>query len=1568
VTRRGSAGRMGRSLVGCVVGVALVVCSLVSAAPAMAATHVGPVTYNANTTWTVANSPYVLDGDVTVASGVTLSIEPGVVVKFNGQFRRLVVSGAVSALGTQSDPIVFTSYQDDASGGDTNGDGAATTPAPGQWNEVAFSSVSSASQLRYVNVRYGGTGGSQVYAPIHASGYPNNLSLDHVTVTKSQSSAVVADSFAVVMISNSTLTDNQHGLYVNQATATVDHTTLSNNSGRGVFFDLPSSSPYGLPAATRISDSEITGNGQYGVYIGANGDHPFDSLPSGTRNNIYGNNNGGVQLTLVGYPGFVRAPLDWRNNYWGDNVYYWYGDSACLGTGQHSPGHVAYRGAGGTVPDGPFTFTTYSAMKDIFTYVACGADQMKIDATDYATTKFDTSPRESFGLTIGNAYYHAANATVTQSDPVNSASGGSAHAFTDLAFPGTGVPFVFRRSYNSADLNAGELGRGWTDSFAASLTFRLNGDIQLRSEDGQQVEYLKQPDGSYLGEPGARSQLVAVSGGYDLTRTDQVKYHFDSQGRLTSIVDRNAQGLSLTYGSDGKVATVTDSAGRTYTFTHNTDGRLTQIAAPGSRTVSYGYTNGLLTSYTDARGKVWTYTYETHGFLEKEVDPLNHTVYRNVYGSDGRVTEQYDGLGKKTTFSWDPATQTATATDARGNVWKDVYSNGALIKRIDPLNNTTQYGYDTDLNLTSVTDPRGKQTSMTYDSRGNLLTRTAPSPLSYQQTYTYNSANDVVTAQDGRGNTTSYGYDSHGNLTSVTQPGSVVTQYGRDISGNGRLRSITDPRGKATSLDYDSDGNLSAITTSLGNKTTLFYDSSGRLTSSVDPRGNVTGANPDTFRTTYTYNANDQLLTRTDALSNATTYAYDDAGRQTSVTDPKSHVTSYAYDAADHLTTVTAPGSATTTYAYDDVGNITSRTDPNTHVTSYVYDTANRLTSATNPLNKTWSLTYDASGNRTQLTKPSSGTISVSYDALNRPTGVTFSDSTPSVSYSYDGNSNRTQMVDGAGTQNYTYDTLNRVTAITRGSDSFGYSYDDASNVTLRTYPDSASISYGYDNDERMSSVTRSSNTANYSYNPAGLPTQTTLPNSYIDSRTYDAVGRVTQIKHSQGSSVLAQFDYAYDNDSNPTSVTTLSGSETYGYDNRDRLTSVCYQASCPGGSDPFIRWTYDAVGNRLTEARPTGTTNYSYDAADQLTQVGSDTYGFDANGRETQAGSRTYGWNIADQLTSASDGTTSTSYSYDGDGNRLQAASSVATTNYLWDPNGGLPRLAVERNGSGSTLRSYTYGSALSALAMTSGGQNYYFHQDATGSVRNVTSSSAQTEWTYSYEPFGTARTTTKNDPVAPDNQLRFAGELLDSDAALYDLRAREYDPTAGRFLSLDPQSPALASPYEGAQVYGANNPTSYIDPSGLGKVWNQDTAQSAELETSVFDPIVSLLHDCGLPLTYDLMLATFGRDVANAWAYGYRKGCRALQWVAHQAERFATEAAGVVPDVAAWIWKNRETVVNIVGGCTLGALEVEEAAGPAAIALTPGGVLTAGAAGCVSGAVFVTYLGGSRPTFPPG
>jgi hypothetical protein len=94
-------------------------------------------TISSNSTW-FATDTHVITGNVTVGSGVELTIEPGAVIKFAAG-RSLNVSGVLDAQGTLGNEVIFTSIKDDSVGGDTNGDGAASTPAPGDWNYLRFS-------------------------------------------------------------------------------------------------------------------------------------------------------------------------------------------------------------------------------------------------------------------------------------------------------------------------------------------------------------------------------------------------------------------------------------------------------------------------------------------------------------------------------------------------------------------------------------------------------------------------------------------------------------------------------------------------------------------------------------------------------------------------------------------------------------------------------------------------------------------------------------------------------------------------------------------------------------------------------------------------------------------------------------------------------------------------------------------------------------------------------------------------------------------------------------------------------------------------------------------------------------------------------------------------------------------------------------------------------------------------------------------------------------------------------------------------------------------------------------
>lgn len=114
----------------------------------------GPI--GVDTTWTESGNVYVLTCDVTVNAGVTLTIQPGVVVKLLDAWTDLYVNGKILAQGTAVSPVVFTSYRDDTHGGDTNGDGSASSPAPGDWSAVLINASSVDSVFSYAWFGYGG--------------------------------------------------------------------------------------------------------------------------------------------------------------------------------------------------------------------------------------------------------------------------------------------------------------------------------------------------------------------------------------------------------------------------------------------------------------------------------------------------------------------------------------------------------------------------------------------------------------------------------------------------------------------------------------------------------------------------------------------------------------------------------------------------------------------------------------------------------------------------------------------------------------------------------------------------------------------------------------------------------------------------------------------------------------------------------------------------------------------------------------------------------------------------------------------------------------------------------------------------------------------------------------------------------------------------------------------------------------------------------------------------------------------------------------------------------------------
>ncbi len=254
----------------------------------------------------------------------------------------------------------------------------------------------------------------------------------------------------------------------------------------------------------------------------------------------------------------------------------------------------------------------------------------------------------------------------------------------------------------------------------------------------------------------------------------------------------------------------------------------------------------------------------------------------------------------------------------------------------------------------------------------------------------------------------------------------------------------------------------------------------------------------------------------------------------------------------------------------------------------------------------------------------------------------------------------------------------------------------------------------------------------------------------------------------------------------------------TYQYDPLYRLTEATYS----GGAE--YEYTYDAVGNRQTMDSPEGEVSYTYDAANRLTSVAGVTYTWDDNGNLTSDGVRSYTYDHANRLTQVTQGSQTTQFAYNGDGDRTSKTVSGETTQYVLDLATTLPVVVSD------TEAVYLYG--LHIIAQQQAGRQYYFH-DGLGSVRQLLDSTGEVQTNYAYDPFGV--------PVVEGdatNPYRFTGEAWDEEVELLYLRARYYQPEVGRFIARDPWAGNLWQPSTFNRYgYVSNNPVNYIDLGGL-------------------------------------------------------------------------------------------------------------------------------------------------------
>jgi YD repeat-containing protein len=428
---------------------------------------------------------------------------------------------------------------------------------------------------------------------------------------------------------------------------------------------------------------------------------------------------------------------------------------------------------------------------------------------------------------------------------------------------------------------------------------------------------------------------------YTFDTTGQVRSMTDACGNV-ACSDMSASNHATTYlytdsGTNYPIDPVTGSPGQTNAY-------LTNITDPlgFSETFTYNYLPGELTSATDENGNKTDYSYD---------DPLFRLT--DVYGPTLSGTRPHthrayvDGAGANVTTTKlqapNPTVTAVSIMDGLGQVIEAQSSDGGgsdvVITTYDGAGRvyaqTNPFASSSAPSASFITASGVPQTRFSYDALGRMTVKQNPDNIS-AQTWSY-SAN-TVTITDEDSNQWKRTSDAFGRLTAVVEPNgashspSMETDYSYDVLGN--------------LLQVNQHGIGSG---DVARVRTFNYDSLSRLLCASNPENSSAScptANSGYVATTtgYSYDANGNVTSRTDARGVVTNYGYDALNRllsKTYASAPAGTMSScYQYDAAakgvGHLSaewtqTGSCPSSPPSNYqskriygAYDAVGRPTT--------------------------------------------------------------------------------------------------------------------------------------------------------------------------------------------------------------------------------------------------------------------------------------------------------------------------------------------------------------------------------------------------------------------------------------------------------------------------------------------------------------------------------------------------------------------------------------------------------------------------------------------------------------------
>ncbi|MBF0547234.1 MAG: RHS repeat protein [Candidatus Riflebacteria bacterium] len=600
---------------------------------------------------------------------------------------------------------------------------------------------------------------------------------------------------------------------------------------------------------------------------------------------------------------------------------------------------------------------------------------------------------------------------------------------------------------------------------------------------------------------------------------------------------------------------------------------------------------------------------------------------------------------------------TDTGTDLSKRVTRFEYDSvGNLVKTIYPDDSYEAFSYDTENRLISRTDELGYVTSFEYDPLGRLIATRDPAGNRWESSY--DVVGRKIADKDPVNHVTSYVYDTLDRLISTTRADGTIVKNEFDIFGNllksidatgatwtwqydalnrqiraiqpntasstttfdaaGQVVAESDTLGRVKRYTFDLGGRQLTTTDALGAVWRNSYDTSGRLISVKDPLGAVFS---------MTYDLMDRVIAESDPLGNAASYEFDAAGRRIAKTDALGNRSIIAYDYRDRITSEVDPEGRVVSYGYDSASHRVRLTDGANRIWRWELDLAGRVTSEVDPLGNTTKYSYDGVGNRTTLVNARNQATNYHFDTVNRLVKVDYpSGGIATMAYDPEGreltrsdiNSLVTKKYDSVGNiKSETFQTA----ACSDSPKTWSYVCDLAGNRVSAIDPEGNTLKYKLDALNRLVSLTPpgNDNEIKYTFDAAGRQITVARP-GVNTTNTYDLAGRLLLVKHElnqKSKNVISSRKYTYDAVGNRLSMADdEGGTVVYKYDKSNWLTKVTY----PDGQK--VSYTYNGAGDRLTETTQSSnskikpvTVNLFYDSAGRMTGRASDTFQYDSDG-----------------------------------------------------------------------------------------------------------------------------------------------------------------------------------------------------------------------------------------------------------------------------------------------------------------------------------------------------------------